>query len=115
MSSVEDLKVKLFADGADEPGMLEMYAKPHIKGFTTNPTLMRKAGISDYRAFAQIELGRSYLVGDRWRDVAAGQLAGCKSLFIDNHYSEREPGDPFVRVSSLLDAAKWILTDKRNT
>jgi transaldolase len=46
------LKVKLFADGADLAGMKEMAANPLIKGFTTNPTLMRKAGISDYRAFA---------------------------------------------------------------
>jgi transaldolase len=53
MKRVEDLKVKIFADGADKTGMLEMYAKPYIKGLTTNPTLMRKAGISDYRAFAK--------------------------------------------------------------
>ena len=51
MTSVQDLKVKIFADGADKAGMLEMYANPFIKGFTTNPTLMRKAGITDYRAF----------------------------------------------------------------
>lgn len=50
---MESLTVKIFADGADRNGMLEMYAKPYIKGFTTNPTLMRKAGISDYKAFAQ--------------------------------------------------------------
>ena len=53
MKKVSDLKVKIFADGADKAGMLEMYAKPWIKGFTTNPTLMRKAGISDYAAFAK--------------------------------------------------------------
>lgn len=52
MKRIEDLKIKIFADGADKAGMLEMYAKPYIKGFTTNPTLMRKAGIKDYRAFA---------------------------------------------------------------
>lgn len=46
------LKVKLFADGADRAGMVEMYRNPWIKGFTTNPTLMRKAGISDYEKFA---------------------------------------------------------------
>jgi transaldolase len=51
--TLENLKVKLFADGADKAGMLEMYARPHIKGFTTNPTLMRKAGISDYMGFAR--------------------------------------------------------------
>jgi transaldolase len=53
MPSLETLRVKIFADGADRDGMLEMARKPHIAGLTTNPTLMRKAGISDYRAFAQ--------------------------------------------------------------
>jgi len=52
MKSIMDLKVKIFADGADKAGMLEMHAKPFIKGLTTNPTLMRKAGIADYKAFA---------------------------------------------------------------
>jgi len=53
MKTLADLKVKLFADGADKAGMVEMYRKPFVKGFTTNPTLMRKAGISDYRGFAR--------------------------------------------------------------
>jgi len=53
MTSITDLRVKIFADGADKSGMLEMYRKPFIKGLTTNPTLMRKAGVVDYRAFAR--------------------------------------------------------------
>jgi transaldolase len=53
MKNVQDLKVKIFADGADKAGMLEMYAKPYIKGLTTNPTLMKKAGIADYRRFCK--------------------------------------------------------------
>ena len=53
MKRVDQLSVKIFADGADVAGMLELYRQPYIKGFTTNPTLMRKAGISDYRAFAR--------------------------------------------------------------
>jgi transaldolase len=53
VTSLDTLKVKIFADGADAPEMLEMYSKPFIKGLTTNPTLMRKAGISNYRAFAR--------------------------------------------------------------
>jgi transaldolase len=53
MKRVEELTVKIFADGAEKAGMLEMYAKPFIKGFTTNPTLMHKAGLTDYRAFAR--------------------------------------------------------------
>jgi transaldolase len=48
-----ELKVKIFADGADKKTMLEMLKNPLIKGFTTNPTLMRKAGISDYATFAR--------------------------------------------------------------
>jgi transaldolase len=47
------LRVKLFADGADKAAMLDLYAHPLIRGFTTNPTLMRKAGIADYQAFAK--------------------------------------------------------------
>jgi transaldolase len=50
---VHELKVKIFADGADKAGMLEMHAKPYIKGLTTNPTLMKKAGITDYKAFCK--------------------------------------------------------------
>ena len=53
MTTLDTLLVKIFADGADKAGMLEMYAKPFIKGLTTNPTLMRKAGITDYRGFAR--------------------------------------------------------------
>jgi len=53
LSDLKKLKVKLFADGADLAGMKEMAANPMIRGFTTNPTLMRKAGISDYKAFAR--------------------------------------------------------------
>ena len=51
-TNVADLKVKIFADGADKAGMLEMASKSFVKGLTTNPTLMKKAGIVDYKAFA---------------------------------------------------------------
>jgi transaldolase len=47
------LKVKIYADGADKAAMLEMYANPLVSGFTTNPTLMRKSGVSDYCSFAR--------------------------------------------------------------
>jgi transaldolase len=53
MPSVKELKVKIFADGADKAGMLEMYKNPNVSGFTTNPTLMRKAGVTDYEAAAK--------------------------------------------------------------
>jgi transaldolase len=57
MSRLADLKVKIFADGADYDGIVKMSRNPLIKGFTTNPTLMRKAGVSDYEAFARKVLG----------------------------------------------------------
>ena len=53
MSRTETLKVKIFADGADLDGIAKLYKNPLIKGFTTNPTLMNKAGIKDYEAFAR--------------------------------------------------------------
>ena len=53
MPNVNQLKVKLFADGADLDSMLDLYKNPSIKGFTTNPTLMRKASITDYENFAR--------------------------------------------------------------
>jgi transaldolase len=53
VTPIADLNIKIFADGAEKAAMLDMYAKPWIQGFTTNPTLMRKAGIADYAAFAK--------------------------------------------------------------
>jgi|SRR5579871_3917854 len=53
MTSVADLQVKLFADGADKAHIVKALANPLIKGFTTNPTLMRAAGVADYQAFAR--------------------------------------------------------------
>jgi transaldolase len=51
--TTSELKIKIFADGAEKSKMLDLYRQPHIKGFTTNPTLMRQAGITDYEGFAK--------------------------------------------------------------
>jgi len=53
MTAIQRLKIKLFADGADIDDMIEIYNKGIVKGFTTNPTLMRKANVIDYEAFAK--------------------------------------------------------------
>ena len=53
MKKIEDLRIKIFGDGADKTSILDLAAKPFIKGFTTNPTLMKKAGVVDYVAFAK--------------------------------------------------------------
>lgn len=62
MKPIQALQTKIFADGADKAGILEMYTNPFIQGFTTNPTLMKKAGITNYRSFALDILG---LIQDR--------------------------------------------------
>ena len=53
MKTLEQLKVKIFADGADLDGIMELHRNPYISGFTTNPTLMRKSGITNYEKFAR--------------------------------------------------------------
>jgi transaldolase len=62
MTDVSKLKVKIFADGADKNGIIEIGKHAYIKGFTTNPTLMRKVGITDYEKFSREVLE---LIGDR--------------------------------------------------
>ena len=58
-----------------------------------------------------LDLGRSFMVGDRWRDVEAGQHAGCRTFFIDYGYNERQPVSWDYRVKSLSEAAGIILTE----
>ena len=53
MSRLDDLRIKIFADGADFEHIVELYKNPRVKGFTTNPSLMRKAGVTDYEGFAR--------------------------------------------------------------
>jgi transaldolase len=53
MRILKNLKIRIFADGADKKGMLELNANPVIQGLTTNPTLMRKAGVTEFEAFAR--------------------------------------------------------------
>src|SRR3954447_11025281 len=59
-----------------------------------------------------VELKRSFMVGDRWRDIEAGQRAGCRCLFVDRGYAEQQPAGSFVRVPSLAAAAEWILSNQ---
>ncbi|MDX2099769.1 MAG: HAD family hydrolase [Leptolyngbyaceae cyanobacterium bins.59] len=58
-----------------------------------------------------ISLPDSFLVGDRWRDIGAGQAAGCRTILVQNHYSERQAESPDAIVSSLLEASQLILSN----
>jgi D-glycero-D-manno-heptose 1,7-bisphosphate phosphatase len=60
-----------------------------------------------------IDLARSYMIGDRWKDIEAGARAGCTTVFLDWHYSEKQPAAPDYRADSIIAAAKWIL-DREN-
>lgn len=58
-----------------------------------------------------IDLKKSFMVGDRWRDIEAGQNAGCKTFFIDYQYNEKQPQNPTYKVTSLTDAINIILNE----
>lgn len=69
--------------------------------------------LEDAARDAGLSLSGSIMVGDRWRDVEAGRRAGCTTIFIDRGYDERRPESPDVTVTSLPEAADWILSDFR--
>jgi D-glycero-D-manno-heptose 1,7-bisphosphate phosphatase len=56
-----------------------------------------------------VDLTRSFMVGDRWRDIEAGEQAGCKTVWINRAYNETQPNSPSATVTCLKDAADWIL------
>lgn len=62
-----------------------------------------------------LDIANSFLIGDRWKDIEAGQRAGCQCFFIDNSYSEQRPTPPFHKVTSLLEAAVFITGGKNAT
>jgi D-glycero-D-manno-heptose 1,7-bisphosphate phosphatase len=62
-----------------------------------------------------LELSSSYLIGDRWRDIDAGQVAGCSTIWIDRGYTDRGPAQtPTARVKSCLEAARWIVKENKS-
>ena len=61
-----------------------------------------------------INLQQSYLVGDRWKDIDAGESAGCKTIFIDYHYDEPLHFQPNYKTNSIKDTAKWVLQNQQH-
>jgi D-glycero-D-manno-heptose 1,7-bisphosphate phosphatase len=62
-----------------------------------------------------IDLQRSYMVGDRWRDIEAGQRAGCRTAYVERHYQERSPTGADIVVADLPEATRWIIQDSRSS
>jgi len=70
--------------------------------------------ILDLQKKYSIDLGSSFLVGDRWRDISAGNVVGCRTIFIDHGYNEKQPEYHTHKVSNLVEATKWILKNGKN-
>jgi D-glycero-D-manno-heptose 1,7-bisphosphate phosphatase len=60
-----------------------------------------------------LSLARSYMVGDRWRDIEAGRRAGCRTVLVGSGYGEKLPHEPEARAADLAGAARWILADQK--
>ena len=84
MNRINQLNVKLFADGADLDSMLALYKRPYIRGFTTNPTLVKKAGIKNYEKFAK----QGYVIVDSGvsKDIITDTQIAFKKIF--NNFTE---------------------------
>ena len=92
-----------------ETGLQNFYICSHDD---KNQCECRKPNIGLFREAARdldLDVSKSFIVGDRWKDIEAGQRAGCKCFFIDNNYSEQHPTPPYHVVASLLEAATIIV------
>jgi D-glycero-D-manno-heptose 1,7-bisphosphate phosphatase len=93
----------------------EIVVCPHDDADGCSCRKPRPGMLLDAASRHELDLRKSYLVGDRWRDIGAGQAAGCTTVFIDRGYDERQPTSPDAVVRDLPEAASWILqTDARN-
>ena len=92
-----------------ETSIKHVYVCPHIDSDNCE---CRKPKIGLFIRSAHelnISLHTSYMVGDRWKDIKAGQEAGCENFFIDYSYNEKKPNAPYTKVESVLEASKLIL------
>lgn len=90
-------------------GLTDVYVCPHTN---EDGCECRKPGPGMLLAAQKkhdIDLARSFMVGDRWRDIGAGQAAGCKTVWVDRGYAEQQPDKPDHTVTALIEAMPFIL------
>ena len=93
-------------------GIENFYICPHIEVDNCSCRKPMPGLLLEAAKNLSLDLNKSYMVGDRWRDIGAGQSAGCKNFFIDYNYCEERPKEPFITVSSLLHAVGLIIGEK---
>lgn len=91
-----------------------MFVWPHDSDYDCTCRKPKPGHLFDAARDFDIERTSSIMVGDRWRDIEAGQNAGCHTVFIDYGYDERQPIDPTHVCSNLRDVAAWILEGTNN-
>ena len=111
-NSSNEIVNALHKEIALQTGIENFYICPHIEDDNCLCRKPKPGLLFEAAKALNIDLSKSYMVGDRWRDVEAGQTAGCNNFFIDYNYSEKRPSEPFVTVSSLLHAVDLILGDE---
>lgn len=94
------------------PALLDVLVCPHDAADDCSCRKPRPGMLLAAAAAHAIDLGASYLVGDRWRDVEAGHAAGCTTVLVDRGYAERGPSvPPHARALSTAEALAWVLAD----
>lgn len=92
-------------------GIKYFYVCPHDDGDNCDCRKPKPGLIIGAAADLRINLAESFVVGDRWRDISAGQAAGCTCFFIDYSYDEKPPTTPYLSVKSLSEAVELIVRD----
>jgi D-glycero-D-manno-heptose 1,7-bisphosphate phosphatase len=93
----------------DKTGIKDFFVCPHDDSDNCNCRKPRIGLLVQAANALDLDLQRSFMVGDRWRDMEAGQKAGCSCFFINNKYSEQLPKPPYIEVESLSEATKIII------
>jgi len=108
--SVEDINLVLI----ELLGLDDLRVCPHDDADACRCRKPKPGLLLDAARDFDIDLVSSIMVGDRWKDVAAGEAAGCRTVFIDHGYDEQRPENPGLTCARLIDAVPWIVKGEAN-